>query len=105
NLAEEQARCFPRAPLHKSGLGPLHRVQAFFSRHPHTRRPRGIDYLVMCQGLGAQPNGTYIRTSEGIEQHVAVQVLSRFMLGYALTVDACRVVKKGLMTVMKPGFR
>ncbi|KAF8516067.1 hypothetical protein JB92DRAFT_2287677 [Gautieria morchelliformis] len=57
----------------------------------------------MCQG--APPNGTYIRTSEGIEQHVAAQVLSRFMLGYALTVDAYCVVKKGLMTVMKPGFR
>ncbi|KAF8490301.1 hypothetical protein JB92DRAFT_3128963 [Gautieria morchelliformis] len=57
----------------------------------------------MCQG--APPNGTYIRTSEGIEQHVAAQVLSRFMLGYALTVDAYCVVKKGLMTVMEPGFR
>ncbi|KAF8525443.1 hypothetical protein JB92DRAFT_2826780 [Gautieria morchelliformis] len=55
--------------------------------------PRGIDYLLMCQG--APPNGMYVLPSEGIGQHFAVQVLSRFVLGYALTVDAGPAVKKG----------
>ncbi|KAF8492262.1 hypothetical protein JB92DRAFT_3003887, partial [Gautieria morchelliformis] len=36
------------------------------------------------EAQGAPPNGTYIRTSEGIEQHVSAQVLSRFMLGMLL---------------------
>jgi hypothetical protein len=54
---------------------------------------------------GGPPNGTYVLTSEGIEQHFAVQVLSRFVLGYALAVDANSVVKKGVMTVMKPAFK
>ncbi|KAF8501940.1 NAD(P)-binding protein [Gautieria morchelliformis] len=63
--------------------------------------PRGIDYLVMCQG--GPPNGTYVLTSEGIEQHFAVQVLSRFVLGYKLAVDSDPVVKRGVMSVMGPG--
>ncbi|KAF8459667.1 hypothetical protein JB92DRAFT_2839313 [Gautieria morchelliformis] len=112
NLAGEQARCFPENHFIKADLSLFaeakrvpHDIRTRAGpgdRPPHVSRSWMLD-VTSC--LGAPPNGTYIRSSEGIEQHVAAQVLSRFMLGYALTVDAYCVVKKGLMTVMKPGFR
>lgn len=44
-------------------------------------------------------------TSEGIEQHYAVQVLSRLMLAYKLAVESDPVVTKGVMSVMAPSQR
>lgn len=41
-----------------------------------------VDYLVQTQG--GTPNGLQEATSEGIESHFAVQVLSRFLLAYLL---------------------
>ena len=59
----------------------------------------------MGRGAGGPPNGTYVLTSEGNEQHYAVQVLSRFVLAYKLAVESAPVVTKGVMSIMAPGYR
>ncbi|KAF8529718.1 hypothetical protein BU17DRAFT_73046 [Hysterangium stoloniferum] len=64
--------------------------------------PRGIDYLILSQG--GQPNGTFLPTAEGHDQHYAVQVLSRFIFAYRLAGSPDSTVKRGVMSIMSPGF-
>lgn len=58
-----------------------------------------VDYLIQTQG--GTPNGLYETTSEGIESHFAVQVLSRFILNYTLATSG--VLKEASVSVMAPG--
>ncbi|KAF8463733.1 hypothetical protein JB92DRAFT_3103000 [Gautieria morchelliformis] len=93
NLAGERDRCCPEH----------HFINADFSLFAEAKH---VAHDIRTRaGPAGSTNSTYIRTSEGIEQHFDVQVLSRFVLGYVLTVDAYPVVKKGVMTVMKPASR
>jgi len=62
---------------------------------------RGIDYMVMCQG--GPPNGTFTVTEEGYEEHYVLQVLSRFIMAYKLSMGTPSTVKKGIMSIMTPG--
>lgn len=57
----------------------------------------------MLLAAGGLPNGKYVPTSEGVEQHYGVQVLSRFLLAYKLAVESDPIVKKGVLSVMAPG--
>lgn len=59
----------------------------------------------MWRGVGGPPNGSYILTPEGVEQHYAVQVLSRFILAHTLALDPDPVVKKSVLSVAAPGYR
>ncbi|KAF8583670.1 NAD(P)-binding protein [Ramaria rubella] len=97
---------------HKIAPAPMHHfIKADLSLIAEAKRvaediranagPQGVDYLVMCHG--GPPNGTFKLTSEGHEEHYAVQVLSRFILAYKLAVEATPVVTKGVLSVMGPG--
>ncbi|KAF8530105.1 hypothetical protein BU17DRAFT_78674 [Hysterangium stoloniferum] len=62
----------------------------------------GIDYMVMCQG--GPSNGKFVVTQERHEEHYAVQVLSRFIMAYKLSMGTTPTVKKGIMSIMAPGM-
>lgn len=56
-------------------------------------------------GTGGPNNGRWVLTSERIDQHYGVQVLSRFVLAYKLITEPDPIVTKSVMSVMGPGFR
>jgi len=61
---------------------------------------RTIDYIVETQG--GPPNGVFKPTSEGLDQHFGVQVLSRFAVPYLLKKASLLSTPASLMVICAP---
>lgn len=64
-----------------------------------TKSNGSVDYLVQTQG--GPPNGAWNLTSEGIHSGFAVQILSRFLIGYELSKRG--ILKQSQVIVGAPG--
>ncbi|KFY28573.1 hypothetical protein V491_00396 [Pseudogymnoascus sp. VKM F-3775] len=69
------------------------------AREIETKSGGRVDYLIQTQG--GIPNGRYELSSEGIELHFAVQILSRFLLTYLLATSG--TLRDTSITVVGPG--